>query len=58
MALPSTRIAEDIDAQGFQWLNISPYHAQTILELPDYHKDPFDRLLIAQAKCEVLCIVT
>ena len=42
----------------FQWLNISPYHAQTVLELDDHHKDPFDRLLIAQAKYEKLCIVT
>lgn len=42
----------------FQWLNITPYHAQTVLELGDRHKDPFDRLLIAQAKYEKLCIVT
>ena len=58
MALPSLRIAEDIEAQGFQWLNITPYHAQTVLELADHHKDPFDRLLIAQAKYEKLSIVT
>ncbi|MDO9048777.1 MAG: type II toxin-antitoxin system VapC family toxin [Methylobacter sp.] len=43
MPLPSAQIAEDIEAQGFQWLNI---------------KDPFDRLLIAQAKYETLCITT
>jgi PIN domain nuclease of toxin-antitoxin system len=58
MALPSERIAEDIEEQGFQWLNITPYHAQTVLELGDHHKDPFDRLLIAQAKYETLRIVT
>ncbi|MGZ8160851.1 MAG: type II toxin-antitoxin system VapC family toxin [Methylobacter sp.] len=58
MPLPSEHIAEDIEAQGFQWLNITPYHAQTVLELGDRHKDPFDRLLIAQAKYEKLCIVT
>jgi PIN domain nuclease of toxin-antitoxin system len=58
MALPSQHIAEDIEAQGFQWLNITPYHAQTVLELSDHHKDPFDRLLIAQAKYEKLLIVT
>lgn len=43
MALPSAHIAEEIEAQGFQWLNITPYHAQTVLELGVYHKDPFDR---------------
>jgi len=58
MPLPSVRIAEDIEAQGFQWLNISPYHAQALFELASHHKDPFDRLLIAQAKYETLCIIT
>ena len=58
MALPSIHIAEDIEAQGFQWLNITPYHAQTLLELDVHHKDTFDRLLIAQAKYEALRIVT
>jgi PIN domain nuclease of toxin-antitoxin system len=58
MPLPSTKIAEDIEAQGFQWLPITPYHAQGIIALGDYHKDPFDRLLIAQASYEALCIVT
>lgn len=50
MALPSGHIAEDIEAQGFQWLNITPYHVQGLLELDGHHKYPFDRLLIAQAK--------
>ena len=58
MPLPSAQIAEDIEAQGFQWLPITPYHAQSLLELSNYHKDPFDRLLIAQAKYEALNIVT
>jgi len=58
MPLPSKHIAEDIEAQGFQWLAISPYHAQTVLELEGYHKDPFDRMLIAQAKYEVIQVVT
>ncbi len=26
--------------------------------LPDHHKDPFDRLIVAQAKCENLAIIT
>lgn len=58
MPLPSTQIAEDIEAQGFQLLNITPYHAQNLLVLGHHHKDPFDRLLIAQAQYEALCIVT
>lgn len=58
LPLPSTNIAQEIQAQGFSWLNITPFHAQTILELADYHKDPFDRLLVAQAQHESLQIVT
>ena len=58
MPLPSRNIAEDIKAQGFAWLNITPYHAQAILDLAHHYKDPFDRLLIAQAQCEAMRIVT
>ncbi len=58
MPLPTLKIAEAIESIGFQWLPISPYHAQNLLQLSDYHKDPFDRLLIAQAKYESMCVVT
>ncbi|MBK1643556.1 PIN domain nuclease [Thiocapsa imhoffii] len=58
MTLPSRRIVEDVGAQGFGWLNITPSHAQTVLDLPAHHKDPFDRLLIAQARCEGMQILT
>lgn len=56
--LPSNRIAEDIEAQGFEWLTISPYHAQGVLAVADHHKDPFDRMLIAQATHVGLRVVT
>ncbi len=56
--LPSAQVAEDIAAQGFQWLPVTPFHAQAVLSLGAYHKDPFDRLLIAQARCEGLQILT
>jgi PIN domain nuclease of toxin-antitoxin system len=58
MHLPSPQIAADIEAQGFQWLNINPYHTQTVLQLAGHHKDPFDRMLVAQATYEGLSIVT
>jgi PIN domain nuclease of toxin-antitoxin system len=58
LPLPSREIAEDISAQGFVWLNITPRHTQQVIELPDHHKDPFDRLLIAQAECEDMRILT
>lgn len=58
MPLPSRQLVDDIGAQGFAWLNITPRHTQRVMELPDHHKDPFDRLLIAQADCEEMRILT
>ena len=39
MPLPTLKIAEEIESLGFQWLPITPYHAQNVLGLVDYHKD-------------------
>jgi PIN domain nuclease of toxin-antitoxin system len=58
LPLPSCRLVDDITAQGFTWLDITPAHAQAVLGLPALHRDPFDRLLIAQGQCEGLRILT
>ena len=56
--------AEELLAEGFELLPISPAHAQAYRELPyvevDGHplRDPFDRLLVAQAEAEAVPIVT
>ena len=42
---------------GFQVLPILPAHTARLIGLPDHHRDPFDRLLIAQALAEGLTIV-
>ena len=39
-------------------LPVSVSHAVGVASLPDHHHDPFDRLLIAQAREEGLVIVT
>jgi PIN domain nuclease of toxin-antitoxin system len=39
-------------------LPISVQHAAAIGSMPDHHRDPFDRMLIAQAQIEGLTIVT
>jgi len=44
--------------QGFRELPISFHHAEAAATLPDLHKDPFDRMLIAQARSESLVLVT
>ena len=41
-----------LDSQPFEDLPISAFHAHAVYELPDIHRDPFDRMLIAQAKAE------
>ena len=55
-------IAEDVvgavAAQGFTELAITMRHAQTAARLPFHHKDPMDRILIAQATTEGMTIVT
>jgi PIN domain nuclease of toxin-antitoxin system len=42
----------------FRQLPITPEHAVSAARLPAVHGDPFDRLLIAQARCEDLTLVT
>ena len=39
-------------------LNITPQHVNETLMLPLIHRDPFDRMLIAQAKVEDMTLVT
>jgi PIN domain nuclease of toxin-antitoxin system len=43
---------------GARILGLSPEHGLGIAELPLHHRDPFDRLLISQARSEGLTIVT
>lgn len=47
-----------IETSGFVTLQITMDHAIGVAGLPDHHADPFDRLLIAQARLEDLTIVT
>ena len=43
---------------GYQELVITSAHAMGVRDLPDIHKDPFDRLLLAQAMREDMTLVT
>jgi PIN domain nuclease of toxin-antitoxin system len=51
-------IGEAIDACQFAELAATIEHAEALRGLPRHHFDPFDRMLIAQAKVEALTIVT
>lgn len=45
-------------ARDFHEIAITGLHATAVADLPSIHKDPFDRLLLAQAKTEGICLVT
>jgi len=51
-------LLEELAAHRFSLLNISAEHAQLAGELPMIHKDPFDRMLVAQAKIEKLTLIS
>ncbi len=43
---------------GFEELPVTGVHAVAVRHLPNHHRDPFDRLLIAQAQTEPLLLIT
>jgi len=47
-----------IEELGFSALPINLFHSQQAGRLPMHHRDPFDRMLIAQAQAEGLQILT
>ena len=47
-----------IGGNKFTILPITPLHAATLATLPFHHKDPFDRMLVAQAIVEEATLVT
>jgi PIN domain nuclease of toxin-antitoxin system len=51
-------IAQAVDAQGLQLLDIGLAHLTGLAALPTHHRDPFDHLLIAQAIAEDLTFLT
>lgn len=61
-ALGKLDVPDDFPAQveqlGFHPLSVTADHAWLVRRLPHHHRDPFDRLLIAQAQIERLPIVT
>lgn len=51
-------VAMAVSESGFQELPIGFAHAEQVRQLPAHHRDPFDRIMIAQAQVEGLLIVT
>lgn len=51
-------IEDVISINRFIHLPINIHHALTVTTLPDHHRDPFDRILVAQARYEGLTLVS
>ena len=51
-------IAQQLSLNGFELLPIEVSHLAAVTTLPFHHRDPFDRLLIAQALAENMPIVS
>lgn len=51
-------LLEHVTAAHITLLDVTAEHAFAVRGLPDHHRDPFDRLLIAQAQIEDLLVLT
>lgn len=55
---PVDDVVDAVESEGFESIAITVDHAWAGGALPLHHRDPFDRLLVAQARLEGLTIVT
>ena len=55
---PSIYVPERMSTSGVEALAVEHAHALQVAELPPHHRDPFDRLLVAQARLEKLPLLT
>ena len=55
---PATYVPRRMAEQGLHPLPVSHPHALAVFGLPIHHHDPFDRLLVAQARMEDMILVT
>jgi PIN domain nuclease of toxin-antitoxin system len=55
---PGQYLPDRIQRSGLTILPISAAHTYGVFALPSHHRDPFDRLLIAQAQIEAMTVVT
>jgi PIN domain nuclease of toxin-antitoxin system len=58
LKIPESDYLEELRLHRFTPLSITTEHALAVEKLPSHHKDPYDRMLIAQAQEEKLTLVT
>ena len=61
-AIGKVAVPEDLHQHllrsGLRILGLAPDHGLGVAALPMHHRDPFDRLIISQARCEGLTLLT
>ncbi|MDL2403005.1 type II toxin-antitoxin system VapC family toxin [Rhizobium mayense] len=57
-AVNARRLYENLLENGYEELPVLGQHAAAVADLPDIHKDPFDRILIAQAFVDGISLIT
>ena len=55
---PTRSVSEAVADSGFEELPLRLRHAESLTRLPMLHRDPFDRMLVAQAMSERLTLVS
>lgn len=58
LVFPVDRLELEVEENGFELLSLNTKHIMQITSLPMHHRDPFDRLLIAQAQNESLILLS
>ena len=58
LAADPTELLAELEPAGFRLLPVTGEHAAAVALLPPLHSDPFDRMLVAQAKTEPLILLT
>ena len=58
ISLTTDQLFERIDEEDFLMVNIQASHIRNVQNLPHHHRDPFDRMIIAQADAEKCTIIS
>lgn len=49
---------KNLEPAGYELLPVTLQHIEALGKLPLHHRDPFDRMIVVQAQCEQLVLVT
>lgn len=55
---PPTSFHETVRLAGFPIIDVTPKDAVTAAHLPPFHRDPFDRMIVAHAQSRGLTLIT